>query len=186
MSFTPAQARSMVRKAVKRVPEGEEIRHLNIMPMMDMMTILLVAFIAQISQSTDVVASAVSLPESAAIEKMPESATALIITTTAIIGDGEPLVAVKNGDIDASDRDGGTQGVGIPKLTKFLAAYRQAEEGKLRATGKPVNKTPELFIIADKSIPFGLLYSVLASAREKEAGYKRFRFIVEEFSPVRP
>ena len=36
--FTPAEARSMVRKAVKRVPEGEEIRHLNIMPMMDMMT----------------------------------------------------------------------------------------------------------------------------------------------------
>ena len=47
MSFTQREARRIVRKAVGRVPEGEEIRHLNIMPMMDMMTILLVAFIFQ-------------------------------------------------------------------------------------------------------------------------------------------
>ena len=39
------EARAIVRKAIKRVPEGEEIRHLNIMPMMDIMTILLVIFI---------------------------------------------------------------------------------------------------------------------------------------------
>ena len=45
MSFTQREARRIIRKAVGRVPEGEEIRHLNIMPMMDMMTILLVAFI---------------------------------------------------------------------------------------------------------------------------------------------
>jgi hypothetical protein len=48
-----SEARSMIRKAVKRVPEGEEIRHLNIMPMMDMMTILLVAFISQIAVASN-------------------------------------------------------------------------------------------------------------------------------------
>jgi ADP-ribose pyrophosphatase YjhB (NUDIX family) len=46
MSFTTREARGIIRKAVGRVPEGEEVRHLNIMPMMDMMTILLVAFIS--------------------------------------------------------------------------------------------------------------------------------------------
>ena len=51
MSFTQREARRIVRKAVGRVPEGEEIRHLNIMPMMDMMTILLVAFIFQAATS---------------------------------------------------------------------------------------------------------------------------------------
>ena len=51
MSFTQREARKLIRKAVARVPEGEEIRHLNIMPMMDMMTILLVAFIFQAATS---------------------------------------------------------------------------------------------------------------------------------------
>ena len=51
MSFSQREARALVRKAVARVPEGESIRHLNIMPMMDMMTILLVAFIFQMATS---------------------------------------------------------------------------------------------------------------------------------------
>ena len=51
MLFTQREARRIIRKAVERVPEGEEIRHLNIMPMMDMMTILLVAFIFQAATS---------------------------------------------------------------------------------------------------------------------------------------
>ena len=49
--ITRREARALIRKAVKRVPEGEEIRHLNIMPMMDIMTILLVAFLFQASQA---------------------------------------------------------------------------------------------------------------------------------------
>jgi len=52
MSFTQREARSIIRKAVARVPEGEEIRHLNIMPMMDMMTILLVFLIQNFAQSS--------------------------------------------------------------------------------------------------------------------------------------
>ena len=65
MSFTQREARRIIRKAVGRVPEGEEIRHLNIMPMMDMMTILLVAFIYQAAVSaTQLTAGTVSLPKS--------------------------------------------------------------------------------------------------------------------------
>jgi biopolymer transport protein ExbD len=63
VSFTQREARRIIRKAVSRVPEGEEIRHLNIMPMMDMMTILLVAFIFQASVSASALtASSVTLP----------------------------------------------------------------------------------------------------------------------------
>ena len=57
LGFTNREARTLVRKAVAHVPEGESIRHLNIMPMMDMMTILLVAFIFQLSTNAlDVIA----------------------------------------------------------------------------------------------------------------------------------
>ena len=72
VSFTQREARRIIRKAVGRVPEGEEIRHLNIMPMMDMMTILLVAFIFQAATSATaltagtVVAAAVAVRRRAA------------------------------------------------------------------------------------------------------------------------
>ena len=35
-------------------------------------------------------------------------------------------------------------------------------------------------IVADRTIPYGLLLSVMFSAKEKEAGYKRFRLIVQK------
>ena len=72
MSFTQREARRIIRKAVGRVPEGEEIRHLNIMPMMDMMTILLVAFIFQAAVSpTALMAQSVKLPQSMNEEPLP-------------------------------------------------------------------------------------------------------------------
>ena len=87
--FTPAEARSMIRKAIKRVPEGEEIRHLNIMPMMDMMTILLVAFVAQIAVASNAaMANSVVLPATFGEQPMPETAALLIITKTGIVVEG--------------------------------------------------------------------------------------------------
>ena len=74
MSFTARQARAIIRKAVKRVPEGEDVRHLNIMPMMDMMTVLLVAFIFQAQVTTTAAsASQVNLPPLVNEEPLPEA-----------------------------------------------------------------------------------------------------------------
>ena len=82
MSFTQREARRLIRKAVGRVPEGEEIRHLNIMPMMDMMTILLVAFIYQAAVSaTQLLAGTVSLPRSLTADELPEDATGCALPT---------------------------------------------------------------------------------------------------------
>ena len=53
-------------------------------------------------------------------------------------------------------------------------------EAVLRRDGKPVPPIPELMIVADRTIPYGLLLSVMFSAKEKEAGYKRFRLIVQK------
>src|SRR5688572_18496274 len=101
MSFTQREARSIIRKAVGRVPEGEEIRHLNIMPMMDMMTILLVAFIAQAATSaTEITARTVSLPPTLAADELPEDATTMVITKNGIVVQGEAIVAVANGQVD--------------------------------------------------------------------------------------
>lgn len=185
MSFSPREMRAIVRKAVKRVPEGEEIRHLNIMPMMDMMTILLVAFVFQASVSTSALtASSVTLPRSMTEEPLPENASTLIITPTALVLEGEEIVAVRSGGVDAAEKDGGTRGYKINKLTAVLASLRRLEDQNARDKGKEPGKIPELLIIADRSTPFRLLFDVIYSAKEKEAGYRRFRLIVQKHVPT--
>jgi biopolymer transport protein ExbD len=179
MSFTQHEARSIIRKELKRVPEGEEIRHLNIMPMMDIMTILLVAFIFQASVgAAAVTAGSVSLPRSFSQEPMPEGSSVLIITPQAIVVESEEIVAVRNGDVDPSQKEGGALGVKIPRLTKFLGALRASDDAELRKKGQEIPALPELMIVADRTTPFRLLIQVIYSAKQKEAGYKRFRLIV--------
>jgi len=41
-------------------------------------------------------------------------------------------------------------------------------------------------VIADRTTPYGLLVEVMFSAKQKEAGYKRFRLIVQKSFPVKP
>jgi len=188
MSFTIREARGVIRKAVKRVPEGEAVRHLNITAMMDMMTILLVTFIFQASvTSNELTASQVKMPESITSEPMPETTGEVIITTTGIVvfdgKDAFSIVAVRNGDVDPSEKEGGALGVKIPKLTQFLGNFRQAQESALKNRGKEA-PIPELMIIADRTTPYRLLVQVIFSAKQKEAGYKRFRLIVTKHAPM--
>jgi len=194
MSFTQREARSIVRKAVARVPEGEEIRHLNIMPMMDMMTILLVAFIYQAAVSaTQLTAGTVSLPKSLSDDDLPEGASTVIITKTGIVvsagKEAKSIVSVSNGDVDPAEKEGGTTGIKIPRLTNFLAALHHEEDAARQrqpSTAAGAAAGAELLIIADRTTPYHLLIEVLFSAKQKEAGYKHFRLIVQKSFPSSP
>lgn len=189
MSFTQREARGLVRKAVARVPEGEAIRHLNIMPMMDMMTILLVAFIFQMATSAlELTAGTVQLPSTTTDEPVAEKAWTLIITPNGIVVEGKTIVPVTNGDVDASEKEGGALGLKIPRLTNFLASLRQEELKTLQKAGIDPSKAPppELIVLADRTTPYRLLLEVMFSAKQKEAGYKHFRLIVQKSFPVKP
>ena len=187
--FTQREARNLIRKAIKRVPEGESIRHLNIMPMMDMMTILLVAFIFQMATSAlELTAGTVDMPRIAGDTPVPEKAWTMIVTPNGIVVEGNTIVPVSNGDVDASEKEGGALGLKIPKLTNYLAALRQEELKQLQSAGQDPNKAspPELLVIADRTTPYRLLLEVMFSAKQKEAGYKRFRLIVQKNFAVKP
>jgi len=195
MSFTQREARRIIRKAVGRVPEGEEIRHLNIMPMMDMMTILLVAFIYQAAVSaTQLIAGTVSLPRSLSSQAAPDNSSTVIITRNGIVvsagKEAKSIVSVANGDVDAGEKEEGATGIKIPRLTNFLAALHHEEDAaRQRQPGfDPSAPTPpaELLIIADRTTPYHLLIEVLYSAKQKEAGYKHFRLIVLKSFPNSP
>jgi biopolymer transport protein ExbD len=184
MSFSPRETRRLIRKAVGRVPEGESIRHLNIMPMMDMMTILLVAFIFQAATSaTALTAGTVTLPRTLTADELKEDTATLIITPVAVVVEGKSIVTIRDGDVDPADKEGGSLGVKIPKLSNFLAALHAQQLAKM-AQADPNNKElPELLIIADRTTPYRLLVEVMFSAKQKEAGYKRFRLIVQKQFP---
>jgi biopolymer transport protein ExbD len=177
MSISVREARSIIRKAKKRVPEGEDINHLNIMPMLDIMTILLVFMIKQASVgATDIMPPDVTPPRSTTQQPIPEEGTPVFIGTKAILVDGTPIVAVTNGDVDPSERAGGAQGLEITKLRNTLALHRQAFRSS-EGVG-PVDLT----VIADKSTPYRLLMSVMYSAKQacsRQADcYKQYRLIV--------
>jgi biopolymer transport protein ExbD len=200
VSFTQHEARSIIRKAVGRVPEGESIRHLNIMPMMDMMTILLVAFIFQVATSaTALTAGTVALPRTLTSDELKEDTTTVIITPTGVVVEGKPIVTVNNGDVDASEKEGGALGVGIPTLRRFLGALYHDHLTKAQQSAPDPSKPPEppeLLIIADRTTPYGLLIEVLFSAKCftwgvedgrdkcKDPGYKHFRLIVQKQFPT--
>lgn len=186
MSFSLREARGLVRKAVNRVPEGESIRHLNIMPMMDMMTILLVAFIFQVSTDTlDVIAGTVQLPRTQTDAPLPKKSWTMVITPNGIVVEGKGIVSVANGDVDPAEKEGGSLGIKIPRLTNYLAALRGEEIKKMQSAGKDPAKEPppELMVIADRTTPYRLLVEVMYSAKQKEAGFKRFRLIVQKNFP---
>lgn len=187
--FTQREARGLIRKAVKRVPEGEAIRHLNIMPMMDMMTILLVAFIFQMATSAlELTAGSVALPSTVTDAPVPEKAWTLIITPNGIVVEGKTIVPVANGAVDPSEKEGGALGLKLPRLTNFLASLRQEELRAFQRSGLDPAKAPppELLVIADRTTPYRLLLEVMFSAKQKEAGYKHFRLIVQKNFPVKP
>jgi biopolymer transport protein ExbD len=177
VSITVREARSIIRKAVKRVPEGEEITHLNIMPMLDIMTILLVFMIKQASVgATDIMPPDVAPPKSTTEQPIPEEGTPVFIGTTAILVDGVPIVSITGGDVDPGERAEGALGLEITKLSNTLALHRQAYKNKEGEGPK------DLTIIADKSTPYRLLMSVMYSSKQACSNqadcYKEYRLIV--------
>ncbi len=86
----------------------------------------------------------------------------VIVTPTSIVVDGTSIVGLTDGVADPSDREGGALGVEIPRLTKFLAAYKEQH---------PLEVLPLAF---DKSVPYRTFFEVVFSAKQRDANLKRF------------
>src|SRR5512143_616389 len=158
MAFTVREARAVIRKAVRRVPEGESVTTLNLTAMMDMMTILLIFLIMNMAVSTSPLTVSVALPPSSTRQPEPEQTKVVTIAKEAILVEGLPVVKVLNGDVDAAERREGQFGSEITKLREALSAHH---EGLYKLSGPGEEPAHELTILADKDIPYRLLYSVM-------------------------
>ena len=79
MAFTVREARAVIRKTVRRVPEGDSVSTLNLTAMMDMMTILLIFLIMTMAFSTSPLSVSVALPPSTTRAPEPEQTKVVTI-----------------------------------------------------------------------------------------------------------
>jgi len=182
MAFTVREARAVIRKTVRRVPEGDAVTTLNLTAMMDMMTILLIFLIETLAIATSPLSISVALPPSSTHQPEPEQTKVVTIAKEAILVEGLPVVKVLNGDVDAAERREGQFGSEITKLREVLSAHH---EGLYKLSGPGEEPSHELTIIADKDVPYHLLYSVMYTAGQASAkshpngpGFTKYRLIV--------
>src|SRR5262245_2853061 len=123
MSISIREARSIIRKAKRRVAEHEAITHINLTAMMDIMTILLVFMIKASTTQTGTLIGDITLPNSKTRMPPPEESVSVTIAKTAILVEGQPVVAVKGGDVDASEKKDGTFGIEITKVKELLSKH---------------------------------------------------------------
>jgi biopolymer transport protein ExbD len=96
---------------------------------------------------------------------------ALTITPTGITVEGMTIVAVRNGDVDPADKEGGTMGRKISRLAQFLKTLVE-----VAAKAKPGGPPTTLNLIVDPTTPYKLLIDVMFTA--KSAPVRTFALVV--------
>lgn len=160
-----------------RVMPGENITHLNLVPMMDMMTVLLVFLVKNFMTEPDSIQISDTLrpPESSAVTDMGP-ATNVTITSQSILVENKPVVLLE--EVVTS----GAKEVAIPKLRDALLAEVSTREAVAERGGEPFDG--KLLLVAHDSTPYALITSVLYTAGE--AKYSSYRLVVMKKEPNLP
>lgn len=170
---TLADCRRLIRRKLRRHEEHEEIG-LNLYPMMDMMTILLVFLIMQFaSGSAEVVQTdELRLPNSSS-EVEAVQALSVVISHGEVVVEGTRALALRNGQVDPSLKQGGGTGWLITPLFSELKKHRD----RLKLIASHNTQRPfrgEVRVIADKRTPFRTLGEVIYTLGQSEFGGLRF------------
>jgi biopolymer transport protein ExbD len=173
---TASQVKRIIRRRLGKHAPHEEMG-LNIYPMMDMMTILLVFLIQSFAQSSaaNVVQSEeLQIPQSTAVQEV-DAALSLTISASEIVVEGKQALSLRNGQVDPSQKQGGSNGFLVTPLLNVLQLHR--DRLKLIAqsqAGRPFKG--EVQIIADKRTPYRTLVEVLYTMGKAE--FKAMRFVL--------
>ncbi len=175
-------ARELTRQQARKLLGGlrrklDEVEHtdLNIVPMMDMMTILLVFLIKSMTASVENIALDSDL-------QMPKAVTAteargalnVQITANWIIIEGQKVVPVKRGKVDAAEKRDGENGFSITKLYDEMKRHGEREKRRAAITGDKF--AGEISVMAHYNTPYRLILEVLYTAGEAE--YGKYRLMV--------
>lgn len=170
---TLADCKRLIRRKNKKSEEQEEVG-LNIYPMMDMMTILLVFMIMQFANGAAEIVQSAELQIPASTSQVePAQSLAVVVSSTEVVVEGKHVLALRNGNVDPSLKQGGGSGWLITPLFNHLKQHR--DRLKLIASRNPQRPfRGEVRIIADKRTPFRTLGEVIYSLGQAEFGSLRF------------
>ncbi|MGE0790265.1 MAG: ExbD/TolR family protein [Sandaracinaceae bacterium] len=173
---TMGEVKRIIRKKLRRQPEHGH-QELNIYPLMDVMTILLVFMIMQFAQESAQVVQTeeLQIPWSTA-ETEPVEATRIIISRSDIVVEDHPVLTLRNGMVDPSQKQGGGTGFLIMPLNAILTQYRERARIIEQRSGGTRPFTGEVQIIADRRTPFRTLSEVIYTLGQSE--FSRIRFVV--------
>lgn len=170
---TLADCKRIIRRKLRKREETEEVG-LNIYPMMDMMTILLVFMIMQFASGAAEIVQTdeLRIPTSTS-EVEAQQAVSIVISSSEIVVEGKRALALRNGKVDPSQKQGGGTGWLITPLFNELKHHRD----RLKMIASRNAQRPfrgEVRIIADKRTPFRTLGEVIYSLGQAEFGSLRF------------
>ncbi len=171
--------KALARKKRKEREAAGEIKELNITAMMDMMTILLVFLLKSFaSSSAAMTASEDVRPPVSSTRATPRDTVAVTVTPKNILVGEREVLRLKGGQLPPEALQG--------RLVVPLDAQLKKEVEKLkyiaeRNPAAPFNR--ELSIIADKSIPYDMLLTVLYTAGQNELENYRFVVLQDEGKP---
>jgi biopolymer transport protein ExbD len=164
-----------IRSYARKLADPEDIKDLNITPMMDMMTIILVFLLKSFTSSATLVNldNNLSLPPSQT-RLAPKQAVPVTITKRVVLVEGEAVAPINAGRIDPQLKRDGDNGYYITPLVEMLSKVARREKKIAEMTGGKFDG--ELTIIADKNTPYRLLTEILYSCGQAE--YANFRLLV--------
>jgi len=170
---TLADCKRIIRRKLRKREEHEEVG-LNIYPMMDMMTILLVFLIMQFASSAAEVVQTdeLQLPTSTSQVEAAQ-ALGIVISNNEVVVEGQSVLALRNGAVDPSLKQGGGTGWLITPLFNNLKQHRD----RLKLIASHNTQRPfhgEVRLIADKRTPFRTLGEIIYTLGQSEFGALRF------------
>ena len=164
--------KALARKKRKEREAAGEIKDLNITAMMDMMTILLVFLLKSFaSSSAALTASEDVRPPVSSTRSTPKDTVAITVTPKNILVGDKEVLRLRGGQIPPESLQG--------RLVVPLDVQLKKEVEKLKYIAERNPAAPfsqELSVIADKSIPYDILLTVLYTAGQNEL--ENYRFVV--------
>lgn len=171
--------KALARKKRKEREAAGEIKELNITAMMDMMTILLVFLLKSFaSSSAAMTASEDVRPPVSSTRATPKDTVAVTVTPKNILVGEKEVLRLRNGQLPPEALQG--------RLVLPLDAQLKKEVEKLKYIAARNPAAPfngELSVIADKSISYDMLLTVLYTAGQSQLENYRFVVLQDEGKP---
>jgi len=169
------KGKKAIRSYARKLADPEDIKDLNITPMMDMMTIILVFLLKSFTSSAMLVNQDQNMTLPSSTTRLnAKQAVAVTVTKRVVLVDGEPVAPVNNGKIDPALKRDGDNGYFISPLVEILSRVARKEKKIAEMTGGKFDG--ELTIVADRYTPYRLLTEILYSCGQAE--YANYRLLI--------